>query len=347
MDFEEYRLTFLEGAIDAGYQLSEANELLKYANTLFDKGLPIIYDQEHLALLLGYDYAYLIAISNDQTIFYMPYEIPKKNGGARLILEPYPDLKAIQTWILENILAPVSKEMVSQQAKAFVPGKNLRENARFHRNQNIVVALDIHNFFGSVKENLVFNVFTLMGYNMPVAVMLTKLCTLHNSLPQGAPTSPMLSNMVFFALDKKIFHYCRLRNIRYTRYADDMTFSGEYIVVEKLIKYIRMLVGSRHFKLNDNKTKVMRRGSRQVVTGVVVNKVLQVSKQYRDKVRQEIYYCKKYGFAGHMQKIQLPSWITSVEVYIHHLQGKVNYILQINPKDTEFLRYREWLKSIN
>lgn len=346
MEFGEYSLTFLERAIDAGYQVSEAKELLKYAENLWDKGLPIIYDQEHLALLLGYDYAYLIAISNAQTNFYMPYEIPKKNGGSRLILEPYPDLKDIQTWILENILEPVSKEMVSQQAKAFMPGKNLRENARFHRNQNVVVALDIHDFFGSVREHLVLDVFTLMGYNMPVAVMLTKLCTLHNSLPQGAPTSPMLSNMVFRDLDKRIFHYCRLRNIRYTRYADDMTFSGEFIAVEKLIKYIRMLVGNRHFKLNDDKTKVMRRGCRQVVTGVTVNKVLQVSKQYRDKVRQEIYYCKKYGFASHMQKIQLPSWITSVEVYIHHLQGKVNYILQINPKDVEFLRYREWLKTI-
>ena len=171
--------------------------------------------------------------------------------------------------------------------------------------------------------------------------------TLHGSLPQGAPTSPMLSNMVFFDLDQRLFRYCRQRNIRYTRYADDMTFSGEFIAVDKLVKFVRMLVGTRKFKLNDVKTKVMRRGTCQMVTGVVVNKVLQSPKKYRDKVRQEIYYCMKYGISSHMARVVLPSWITKEEVYVRHLLGKVNYILQINPKDAEFLKYREWLKSIH
>lgn len=345
MNFEKYRFDFLKQAIKEGYQKSEVDSLLDYAKVLFDKNLPIIYDQKHLSLLLGYDYSYLTAICNSQENFYKPYEIPKKNGDTRLILEPFPNLKDIQTWILKAILEPSSVMMVSPQAKAFMPGKNLRDNARFHRNTNIVVALDIHDFFGSVKEKYVFNVFYAMGYKLPVVVMLTKLCTLHGFLPQGAPTSPMLSNMVFSNMDNRIFNYSRKRNIRYTRYADDMTFSGEKIDIEKLIRYIRMLIGKSHLVLNEEKTKVMRRGSCQIVTGVVVNKVLQVSKKYRDKVRQEVYYSMKYGFANHMRKIELPSWIKTVEVYKHHLLGKVNYILQINPKDTEFLRYREWLRT--
>lgn len=155
----------------------------------------------------------------------------------------------------------------------------------------------------------------------------------------------MLSNMVFSNIDNKIFKYSRKRSIRYTRYADDMTFSGKEIDVENLIRYIRSLIGHKQFLLNEEKTKVMRRGCRQIVTGVVVNKVLQVPKKYRDKVRQEVYYSMKYGFTSHMRSIELPSWISTVEVYKHHLLGKVNYILQINPKDTEFLRYRDWLRA--
>lgn len=231
MDFLEYRIQFIDQARGLGYQDCEIENLLDYALSLHEKGLPIIYDQEHLSLLLGYDYSFLLAISNSQQYFYRPYEIPKKHGGTRLILEPYPDLKDIQTWVLKNILEVASKDMVSPLAKAFVPGKNLRDNARFHRNTNIVVALDLHDFFGSIKESQVYEVFSKMGYKKTVVVFLTQLCTLGRCLPQGAPTSPMLSNMVFYDLDQRLFHYCRLRKIRYTRYADDLTFSGEYIDV--------------------------------------------------------------------------------------------------------------------
>ena len=125
MDFLEYRIQFIDQARGLGYQDGEIENLLDYAQSLYDKGLPIIYDQEHLSLLLGYDYSFLLAISNSQQYFYRPYEIPKKHGGTRLILEPYPDLKDIQTWVLKNILEVASKEMVSPLAKAFVPGKNL------------------------------------------------------------------------------------------------------------------------------------------------------------------------------------------------------------------------------
>ena len=146
-------------------------------------------------------------------------------------------------------------------------------------------------------------------------------------------------------LDQKIFRYCQNRKIRYTRYADDMTFSGDDVDVNRLITYVRMLVSLRHLKLNEEKTKVMRRGCSQRVTGVVVNKLLQVPKEYRDRVRQEVYYCIKYGFTEHMKRISLPNWIQNVTTYQHHLLGKINYILQINPKDTEFVKYAKWLKD--
>lgn len=327
------------------YTDKEIDEMLQYAESLNNQNLPIIFDQYHLSRLVGYDYEYLLGASNSLRWFYKHYEVPKKSGGVRNIEEPFPSLKEIQTWILEHILMPASEKYVSSVAKAFMTGMNLRDNARFHRGQKVVVALDLHDFFGSIKFNEVYGIFKKLGYADSVVMMLTILCLFKGSLPQGAPTSPMLSNLMFYDLDEKIYHYCQKRKIRYTRNADDMTFSGEHVDVAKLITYVRMLVTTRHLKLNEEKTKVMTRGCAQRVTGVVVNEKLQVSKAYRDKVRQEVYYCIKYGFADHMKRIELPMWCKTVPVYQHHLLGKINFILQINPKDEVFVKYAKWVKE--
>lgn len=346
MEFAKYSDSFRKSARLTKMPEQKVKELLAYAENLNNQGLPIIYDQLHLSLLVGYDYSYLVAVSNDASKFYKHYEIPKRRGGSRPIDEPLPSLKEIQRWILDNILVPASSFMVSPVAKAFMPGKSLRENARFHRGREKVVALDIHDFFPSIGFGAVFGVFEDMGYNKAVAVMLARLCTYHKCLPQGAPTSPMLSNMVFKRSDDYIFHYCRKRGIQYTRYADDLTFSGDNIYTNHLVSYVKMLLSPRHFVLNEEKTKVMTQGRRQNVTGVVVNVSLQVPRAYRDKVRQEVYYCIKYGVVGHMGRIEKPLWIETSRQYLRHLLGKVNYVLQINPKDKTFLGYRECLREM-
>ncbi len=345
MDFNRYSETFLHKALDAGFTVAEVEDMLGYAKRLSEQGLPIIYDQEHLSLLLGYDYFYLLTVSNSQHSHYKHYQIPKNNGGFRIIEEPFPALKEVQTWILKEILEPASKCYVSPVAKAFIPGKSLKENARFHKNKKYVVALDLQDFFGSIKYHSVYGLFLKFGYNKSVSTMLANLCVLYSSLPQGAPTSPMLSNLVFQELDEKIFTYCRRRKIMYTRYADDMTFSSDSMDVTRLISYIRMVVTNRGYRINDEKTNVMGRGACQKVTGVVVNEKLQVPKVYRDKVRQEVYYIIKYGPKEHMSRIKLPIWMKTTKLYIKHLLGKVNYILSINPKDEEFLRYASLLKN--
>lgn len=345
VDFEQYSKEFRILAQESDYPEEAIVEKLDYAEKLNNQNLPIIFDQYHLSLLVGYDYDYLLAVANAQRMFYRHYTIPKKSGGERHIEEPMPALKEIQEWILINILNPASKRYVSPVAKAFIPGKSLKENARFHRNRRQVVALDLKDFFGSVKFGPVYGVFIKLGYTVSVAVMLTKLCMMRGSLPQGAPTSPMLSNLIFYDCDTKIFHYCRSRNIMYTRYADDLTFSGDDLKVNDLISYVKMLLAPKRLYLNEKKTKVMGKGCRQMVTGVVVNSKLQVSKQYRNKVRQEVYYCIKYGIVGHVQHAEKPQWITKPEHYRNYLIGKLRFILQINPQDTEFVRYLDWLKN--
>lgn len=346
MDIKQYNRRYTEVASRQGVSNEDIEKYLMYANTLQKQGLPAIYDQEHFSRLVGYDYSYILGLSNAPEFHYNHYEIPKRNGGSRPIDEPYPSLKEIQTWILKNILSPAARMYVLSVAKAFMPGVSLRDNARFHKNKKHVVALDIHDFFGSVHSGSVYGVFHGMGYTVEVSTLLMKLCTFKDSLPQGAPTSPMLSNLVFAPIDKKIFHYCRSRKIMYTRYADDMVFSADTMKVTHLIAYVTDRVENFRMHINKEKTKVMGRGMRQNVTGVVVNDKVQVSREYRKRIRQEVFYTQKYGVGQHFQHVKdLPIWITTPEHYIRYLYGKINHVLHINPKDEEFVLYKELFRG--
>jgi len=346
MDFSQYSQAFSQQALLKGYTGDEIAEMLDYAKILNERQLPIIYDQEHLALLLGFQLPYLLSMSNGQRHFYRSFKLPKRNGGFRIINQPLPNLREAQEWILENILNAASSFLVSYSATAFIPGKSLRSNVEKHQGKKKIVALDIKDFFDTVKFSQVYDVFTHMGYCDSVSMLLAKLCVLRNSLPQGAPTSPMLSNMVFFRIDNMLEGYCERRGITYTRYADDLIFSGDNINAGLLIRHVRFLT-SKRYELNNKKTKVMGQASAQYVTGIVVNAKAQAPRRYRQRIRQEVYYIKQKGIDYHFSHVKnLPVWITKPEVYLNHLLGKINFVLQINPDDREFLGYRRCLKGL-
>ena len=343
---EKYQKCFIEHAHRQGLSNTLVEAVLLYRRKIVECNCVVIYDQQHFAELVGYDYGYILALSSNLEKNYKEYSIPKKRGGTRVLEEPYPDLKDIQSWILKNILVPASKKMVSPVAKAFIPKKNIRDNARLHKKHNLIVALDVENFFGTIQYGCIYEVYRTIGYSKALATLLAKLCTYKGYLPQGAPTSPMLSNLVMKRIDDLLWSYCKSRKIIYTRYADDLTFSGDSVHIGHLISYVEQVLMQRYLHLNTNKTKIMGRGTKQSVTGIVVNEKVQVSKTYRDKIRQEIYYCIKYGLESHMQRCtNKPQWIKSTHQYIQHLLGKVEFVLQINPRDRMFIKYAEWLKS--
>lgn len=345
MNFDQYKVAFISLAQSSDYSDVEIRACLDYAEKLMSHGLPVIYDQHHFAEIVGYTYDYLLSVTNASHLHYKHYQIPKKNGDYRQLEEPFPDLKNVQSWILDKILVPASKHYVSPVAKAFIPGKRLRENARFHRSKRKIVALDIKDFFGSINYSHIYECFTRIGYSKAVSTLLAKLCTNKGILPQGAPTSPMLSNMVMYFVDNRLFDYCNHRHINYTRYADDMTFSGAQIDTDHLIPFVRNILRGVNLQLNEEKTNVMGRGMCQKVTGIVVNDYLQVPRYYRDRIRQEMYYIIKYGISSHLQRMKdIPAWIQTEKHYINHLLGKVNFVLQVNPKDQEFQKYAHWLK---
>jgi len=144
-------------------------------------------------------------------------------------------------------------------------------------------------------------------------------------------------------IDYKISSYCCKNNITYTRYGDDLTFSSDTkIDYGRLMGYIRTFVLLRGYEINAEKTKIFRQNQYQSVTGIVVNDHLQVSKKYRKKIRQEMYFLLKYNLGEHMAKIGLTM---SPKTYINHLLGKINHVLFINGYDKEMLGYREILKG--
>lgn len=346
MDFELYKAVFTEKAKQEGYTEEEIAQLLTDAECLVKLNLPIIYDQEHLARLLGFQLPYLLAMTNSQRHFYNTYKLPKQHGGYRQIDQPLPNLKLVQEWILENILNPVFDKMISSAATAFMPGKSLRDHVSCHQGKKIVIALDLKDFFKNVRYYCVHDVFSALGYSNVVSTMLARLCTYRKSLPQGAPTSPMLSNMAFVRIDNMLQGYCQRRDIEYTRYADDMTFSGNNINVGLLIRHVNFLIGG-NYCLNEKKTKIMGQGNAQYVTGVTVNHFTQVPRSYRNRIRQEVYYIREKGLEFHFAHTKISkAWINKPEIYLNHLIGKINYVLQINPNDKTFLEYRKYLNGL-
>lgn len=336
MKWPQYSKKFKIKAKKAGHTVEYINRCLSYAKPLFDKNLPIIYDQAHLSHLVGYKYEYLLAASNSSEHFYRRFKIPKRRGGQRTIFEPLPSLKEIQRWILDNILYNCS---FSRFSKAFTPQLSIKHNARFHCNQKMVLKLDIKDFFGSIKSPRIYKLFRGLGYCDTVSFMLTELCTHRRALPQGAPTSPALSNLIARRIDKRLSAYALKLGIRYTRYADDITFSGEFDC-NLLIRFTKRVLSENGFVLNEDKTNLMLPHKRQEVTGIVVNKKLQAPREMRRQLRKEIYYISKYGLDSHLAHILLDK-----ANYIEHLRGKAHHILFVNSKDKDALNALEVLKG--
>lgn len=336
MEWQTYSNKFSEKASLNGFTSTEIEAFLSYAENLFTKKVPIIYDQKHFSLLVGYKYDYLLKISNAPDKFYRNFEIPKKNGGERAISEPLPSLKEIQHWILKEILDKCS---VSGFAKAYIRNRSIRKNAEFHVNRKFVLTIDIQNFFPSLQYKYIHAFFSRLGYSLPVTTMLSNICCLNGGLPQGAPTSPALSNLLMVNTDKRIGSFIKKNDIYYTRYADDMTFSGEF-EPGMVIKFVKNVLSDMDLNINERKIRVRKHGQRQEVTGVIVNEKIQSPKSIRKKLRQSVYYIEKYGLVSHLDKTE-----NTRANHIYHLLGIATFILFLNPEDNEAKRYRTILRN--
>lgn len=282
----------------------------------------------------------IYSISNNIEKNYKIYKIKKRNGKYRNICEPSSNLKQIQKRILTNIL---NNKSISKYAKAYHKGVGLKDNAIPHINKEMILKLDIKDFFENISFVDIYNsCFSIEYFPKSVGMILTYLCTYDNHLTQGSPTSAYISNLVMKEFDEELGNWCNLKNISYTRYSDDMTFSGEFNPGELIVK-VRKMLYKLGLELNNNKIHIVHKSSSQKVTGIVVNEKLQVNIKYRNKIRQEIYYIKKFGLISHMKKSDIN---IESKKYLNKLYGRILYVLQINEYDKEFIKYKQFIKNL-
>jgi retron-type reverse transcriptase len=226
-------------------------------------------------------------------------------------------------------------------AHGFARGRSIRTNAGPHAHQAIVVKLDLEDFFPSITYRRVRGLFQAIGYGDVVAICLAKLCTVrpaekvvrflgnirHPMLPQGAPTSPAIANLVCRRLDARLSGLARAFGAAYTRYADDVTFSGDESLEKSLRRFLPLLYGiirDENFRVNRKKTHFARRGARQGVTGLVVNDGPSVPRRYRRQLRAILHNARKTGLeaqnrAGH-------------PAFAAHLRGRIEFVRTTHPE---------------
>ena len=287
---------------------------------------------------LGFPIKTLYGLSNNLEKHYHNVFIPKSDGTKRKLSVPDLILKNVQRSIVDNILVyyPVSK-----YATAYKVGSSVQKNARPHVNKKKILKLDIEGFFDNIIYSRVKDiVFYEDKFSEPIRILLTMLCYYRESLPQGAPTSPAITNIIMYEFDEKIGAYCTEKGISYTRYCDDMTFSGEFDEKE-IITLVKEELRKLGLFLKNRKTAVINRTKRQTVTGIVVNEKINLTKEYKKKIRQEIYYIEKFGLENHAKN----QGITDANGYLVSLLGRIAFVIQTCPENCEFKRYRDILKN--
>jgi len=232
-------------------------------------GFPTFRTVKELAALMHIDEGRLAILSLRPERFYRRYQIPKRHGGWREIQSPNKELKAVQAWILRKILDKLS---TSPYATAYVKGRGLLDNVSPHVSNRYFLSVDIRDFFPSVSSLLVHRLFERMGYSKLAASKLGRLCSYFSGLPQGAVTSPALSNLICVSLDRRLAGLASHRNVVFTRYADDITFStNNRNALPRLVPAVYKILRDEGYEPNHKKTRILGPRTRCVITGLVKN----------------------------------------------------------------------------
>lgn len=288
---------------------------------------------------LGFSAKTLYGLSNSLEKHYHTVYLPKSDGSKRKLSVPDLILKPVQKSIADNILIQYP---ISKYAKAYKPGSSIQKNARPHVGKKKILKLDIEGFFDHILYSRVKDtVFYEEKYSESIRILLTMLCYYNDSLPQGAPTSPAITNIIMYDFDETVGAFCNEKNIAYTRYCDDMTFSGDFDEKE-IISFVKNELFKFGLHLNNRKTAVVPATKRQCVTGIVVNEKMNITKDYRKTIRQEIYYIKKFGLDEHLKRLG----ISDKQQYVLSLKGRIAFVLQTIPNNCEFIEYKNFLDSI-
>lgn len=298
---------------------------MSYIKSLLTKKSVIILEIEHLAKLLGIKDDILKKMINGTGAFYYRFSIPKRSGGMREIAAPYPILMQAQRWINDNLL---SIQPTHSAATGFISGKSIKDNAYIHLNSKNILKIDLKDFFPSIGINRVIAIFLGMGYTPRISYYLASLCCLNGVLPQGAPTSPTLSNLIAKRIDYRIHGFTTKNNLQYSRYADDIIISGDN-VTPQIFAFIKKIITTEGFIINEDKVHFMKEHSQRIITGLSIsNKKITVPKINRRTIRQELHYINIFGLKGHMERKKIND-----PIYGYRLLGYLQFWKSIEPEN--------------
>jgi RNA-directed DNA polymerase len=358
--------------VETGIELGLPEGLLECAVDQIERVIdpaphpPAILSLKHLATRAEVPYPSLRRFVARKENAYRHFPIRKRAGGVRIISIPEPDLMKVQRWLSKFVLSCVP---VHSSSYAFYPGSSIVACAAKHCGAQWLIKLDVSGFFSSISELQVYRVFRSLQYQPLVAFELARLCTFapeassrylranwqnwhkggiaiyshrgQGYLPQGAPTSPMLSNLVMRNLDAGLTRLGKNFGLRYTRYSDDMTFSTRSraltrSMAKSLINQVRDLITSAGLRLNGGKTTIVPPGSRKVVLGLLVDGAKPaLSRDFRMVLRQHLYYLDKYGPIEHAQARNFDT----IWGMHRHIRGLIDYATMVDkPYGTEMLR---------
>jgi len=341
-------LLYLGEGVSAGLERVESQH-----DTLKQAGLPLLDTPLQLAEAMGISLNELRFLSFNREVskvsHYVRFSLPKKTGGERHISAPMPRLKQAQYWVLQHILSPLP---VHAAVHGFYPERSIVSNANPHTAKAVVVNFDIQDFFPSISYKRVKGLCASLGYSESIATVLALLCTepevlpvaLDNEryfvaqgechLPQGAPTSPMLTNLLCRRMDARLQGMADKLGFTYTRYADDMSFSADNTNdLKALLHWVKKIVREEGFTLHPDKTRIMHRSRRQEVTGLVVNNAQPaVSRQQLRRFRALLHQLETQGIAG-------KSWNGNPNV-LNSAAGFANLVFMVNPEKGAVLKAR-------
>lgn len=331
---------------------------------------PAILTLGHLARRMGEKHAYLRSIiASAGNEHYREFRISKRSGGGRRIAVPEPRLMAVQRWIAREILKP---QPVHDSSHAYARHSSILKCARQHAGAGWLLKLDIHDFFESISESSVYRVFRQIGYQPLVSFELARLCTrpwlspttdkvaersvpnaytrgidvyrrqLTGYLPQGAPTSPMLSNLVCIRMDQALTDLAQSEGLVFTRYSDDLTFSGAPKTfrrerAEVLVNRVRSILAQHRFRLHEGKISIVPPGGRKIVLGLLVDRgAPRLPPDLRSRIMDHVRGIEKFGILKHAETrgFEAPTGM------IHHIGGLIRFARDIEPAFADPLRTR-------
>lgn len=250
------------------------------------KGIAPLLSEGNLPLFLGISPKVIFSIRKNTNKHYRNFIIKKRDGSDRQIETPRTYLKVIQWWILDNILNRIT---IRDNVFGFVKGRNPLQNAEYHLGSKHILNVDIENFFNSINIDKVRKIYVNIGYSEQIANMMAELCCLNGRVPQGAPTSPAIANMVLQDLDSELSKLAINFKCKYSRYADDITFSSRKKIGNDLLNHIEKSVNNEGFRLKISKTRFAGPGNRMEVTGIVINEKMQPPRTWRKNTRAHLH----------------------------------------------------------